>query len=73
MLFTVTALLGFSSTPGSIEGCFNYYTGSCQGCGEPDMPGLRRPTHTALVSSPSQYVLRLVLSINLSLEHLSTG
>lgn len=36
MLFTVTALLGFSSTPGSIEGCFNYYTGSCQGCGEPD-------------------------------------
>jgi len=40
-LFAIARVLAFSSTPDDTKGCFNYYTGSCTGCGQPYQCGVR--------------------------------
>lgn len=56
MLSLASIALAFSSQPIPEEGCFNYYTGTCSGCGKPRMCGFSPHTdEQKTYSMPTYY------------------
>ena len=51
----VTLALSFSSTPSADQGCFNFYSGSCSGCGKPALCGVSPHDGTQGFAMPTFY------------------
>ena len=55
LLSVVTLALSFSSTPSADQGCFNFYSGSCSGCGKPALCGVSPHDGTQGFAMPTFY------------------